>query len=49
MKLGTYTNPDMKNLMVMFNFSVVEGKQVFWANLLQESKLSIYDEIWHLN
>ena len=39
LKCGTYTNSNMQNLMVMFNFSAFEWKYLFWENLVQKVKI----------
>ena len=39
MKFGTEYNLSMMNLIVMFNFSVLYWKHLFWANLAQKFKL----------
>ena len=35
--------------MVVFTFSVLDLKYLFWANLAQNSKLSVEAEIWYLD
>ena len=37
--LGTYINSNMQNSIVVFNFSVLKWKHLFWANLVQKIKL----------
>ena len=39
MKFGVQTNSNMMNLMVMFNFSLLDWKYIFWANLVQKTKI----------
>ena len=46
LKFGTHTNSNMQNSMVVFTFSVSEGKCSFWANLVQ--KVKIINLSWNL-
>ena len=46
LKLGTYTNSNMQNSMVMFILSVFDWKCPFWANLVQKVKIIIWS--WNL-
>ena len=39
MKLDTDTNSNMQNSMVVFNFFIFDRKYLFWANLVQETKV----------
>ena len=39
LKFGTYTNLNMKNLMVVFTFSVLDKKNLFGANLILNTKI----------
>ena len=38
MKFGTYNNWSILNSVVMFNFSLLDKKYPFWANLVQKGK-----------
>ena len=38
LKFGNEHNLIMLNLMVIYTFSVLDGKRHFWANLFQKSK-----------
>ena len=46
LKFGTYTNLNMHNSMVMFNFSVFDWKYPFWTNLVQKVKIISWS--WNL-
>ena len=46
LKFGTYTNSNIQNLMVMFNFFVFDWKYPFWANLVQKVKIISWS--WNL-
>ena len=48
MKVGTYTNSNMMNLVVMFICSTFDGKYPFWANLVRKAK-TVSDKIWYLD
>ena len=39
LKLGTKTNLNMWNAVMMFNFFVFDHKNLFWANLVQKFKI----------
>ena len=41
LKFATETNSNMQNAMVVFTFSVLDGKHPFWANLVQKMKMSV--------
>ena len=41
LKFATETNSNMQNSMVVFTFSVLDGKHHFWANLVQKMKMSV--------
>ena len=45
-KCETYTNPNMQNSMVMFNFFGLDLKYLFLA---KNSKLLAQSEIWYLD
>ena len=49
LKIGTNTNLDMKNSVVMFIFCVFQRKYSFLGNLLQKSKLFVETEIQDLH
>ena len=36
---GTYTNSNMQDLMMLFTFSVFDGKYPIWVNLVQKPKI----------
>ena len=36
LKVGTYTNSEMKSSMVLYTFAVLDRKHPFWANLVQK-------------
>ena len=40
LKLGTYTNSNMQNSMVMFTFSGFGQEFAFWANFIQKIKIA---------
>ena len=46
-KFGTYTNSNMKNIMVMFIFSVFDRKYPFLGILFQKIKIVCF--CWYLN
>ena len=46
LKFGTYTNSNMQNSMVMFNFFVFDRKYRFWVNLVQKVKIISWS--WNL-
>ena len=46
LKIGTYTNSNMQNSMILFTFFVLERKYPFWANLFQ--KIKIVTLSWNL-
>ena len=46
-KFGTYTNSNMKNIMVMFIFSVFDRKYPFLGILFQKIKIACF--CWYLN
>ena len=48
MKVGTYTNSNMMNLVVMFICSTFDGKYPFWANFVRQVK-TVSDKIWYLD
>ena len=39
LKFGSQANSDMKNSKTLFHFSVLDGKYLFWANLVQKIKI----------
>ena len=39
LQFGTLTNPHTQNSLVMFTFSVLQRKNPFWANLVQNIKI----------
>ena len=40
LKYGTRSSSNMQNSMVMFNFSFLDGKYTFWANLVPKLKIA---------
>ena len=55
LKFGTQTNSNMQNSMVIFNFSVLNWKYTFWANLvtlwrcslfLFQTRNFLFEQIW---
>ena len=46
LKFGTKTSSNMENSMVVFTFSVLDGKDTFLANLVQKIKIVIFS--WDL-
>ena len=39
LKFGMYSNSNMENSMVIFNFSIFDWKYPFWVNLVQKFKI----------
>ena len=39
LKFGMYSNSNMDNSMVIFNFSIFDWKYPFWVNLVQKFKI----------
>ena len=39
LKFGSKINSNMQNSMVVFTFSILDGKNFFWANLVQKIKI----------
>ena len=45
LKIGTYTNSNMKNSLVMFIFCVFDRKYTFFGNFFQKSKFFVEAEV----
>ena len=46
LKFGTSTNSNLQNSVAPFSFSVLDGKHLFWTNLVQ--KFKIFSLNWNL-